>query len=503
MHKATPAMSRLPSGTFDAKAMQSSALAAAAANLPTSGSQEDGVFSVLDNLPLAKERRQLDALTRFLTEVNQAAKRDAVTRRQLGAVKSAPEAVGQLGSVLAAAENLPIKRGEGEGFDDIGGLGHFLSGLAGRAENGGIGDLTGLSGALNGLAKRELEELEDLVRRGGGDGGLSDIVGIIGGLAKRGGSDGGLGGLDGIIGGNEKKENPDNEHYAKHGDALHGMFHKAGEGKDKESQGTPNFQEAYGLGQLAKRQDGVNLGDASSLIDNVDLGAASQFTERDGMLEGLDGWEGLLDDADILDVLGLLGRDYPASTDDMLEKREGNSGIGGLGGLGGVLNGLAKREDMTDEHVKRQLGAAGAIASGALSNAGTAVSHLGKLASGKVRRTSLQGGQADPVAAPMLPLEATKLKDTSNDDDMNGPEEIAKEVASGEATAEEATKTIGSSANRGIAKGPLGKRQVPPIAGADLPTVVKGIAANPSIALAPVTQGVKLAGTGLGDFFKN
>jgi hypothetical protein len=395
-------MSRLPSGTFNAQAMESSAVAMAG-NLPD-GSQDDGVFSVLDNLPLEKERRQFDELTRFLTEINQAVKRDAVTRRQLGIIKTAPAAVGQLANVLTAAEGLPVKRGEeSKRFDDIGGIGHFI----------------------NAIAK---PKLDDLARRGGGGGGLDSI---LDGLAKR----------------DEEKDNADDEHYAKHGDTMlktmNTMFDKAGKGKeDEESQGTPKAQEPYGLGNLAKR----------------DMESSSQLTER-GVLEG----------------------------------------SGGLDGLEGVVNGLEKREDMIDEQVKRQLGVAGAVAAGALSNAGGAVSQLAKLATGKVRRTSIQGGQADPVAAPMLPLEATKLKDTNNDDDMTGPEEIVKEVASGEETAEEATKSFGSATNKGPAKGPLGKRQVPPISGADLPTIVMGIAANPSIALAPVTQGVRLGGTSLGD----
>ncbi|QKX60454.1 uncharacterized protein TRUGW13939_07599 [Talaromyces rugulosus] len=404
MHRASPAISGLPSGTFNAQAMESSALAAAA-NIPA-GSQDDGIFSILDNLPLEKERRQLDELTRFLTEVNQAVKRDTVTRRQLSTIKSAPAAVGQLANVLSLAESLPLKRDESKRFDDIGGVGHFI----------------------NGIAK---PKLDDLARRGGGGGGL-DLDSILGGLAKRG----------------EEKDGADNEHYTKQGDTLlrelNSMLDKAGKGKEDEgSQATPKPQELSGLANLVRRA----------------MESSSQLTERGGVLDGL----------------------------------------GGLDGLAGAVNGLAKREDMTDEQVKRQLNVASAIATGALSSAGGAVSQPGKLATGNVRRTSIQGSQADPVAASMLPVEGTKPKDTNNDDDTTGPGEINKEVASAEETAEAATKKIGSATNKGPAKGPLGKRQLPPIAGADLPTVVMGLAANPSIVMAPITHGVKLAGTDLGD----
>ncbi|CRG86943.1 hypothetical protein PISL3812_03956 [Talaromyces islandicus] len=145
MHRVSSAISHLPTGTLNTQAMQSSALATPA-NLPPRG---------------------------------------------------------QLGSVPAAAESLPAKRGEGPGLDDIGDIGHLVDNLATRAENAGIGELTDVINALKGLVKRELD---DLARH------------------------------------DEEKDNADNEDYTKHGDTMlndmNSVFHKAGEGKDRESQET-------------------------------------------------------------------------------------------------------------------------------------------------------------------------------------------------------------------------------------------------------------------------
>lgn len=437
MHKASSAASHLPSETLDVQAIQSSALAAAT-DVPDT--QREDVLSMLDKLPLGHERRQLDDLTRFLTEVNKVAKRDAIIPRQLGLIKSAPEALSQLAKI---AKGLPIKRDEGEGFydiggighflshitkrtnndgsfDDIGGIGHFLSHITKREEKGGIDGLSGVSDALDGLAKRELD---DLAKRSstGPTASLGGLKKLLGGLAKR----------------DEDEENSDNEHYVKHGETmlknLNGMFGKADKYKGEQFQGTPKAEKPYGLGQLAKRQL-RGLAGATDLLK-----ALAKRDERLDEMEEIESLDGFPGSGDALRAVELLQRAYE---DYMMQERDSDKGIGGLGSIGGV----------------------------------------------------------DPMATPALPLDATELHDTSNEDDLTGPEEIEKEVEKGEKIADEATKKAGF--NSGLAKGPLGKRQVPPIAGPDLPTIVKAIAANPSMAVAPLTQGVKIAGTNLGDFFK-
>ena len=72
-------------------------------------------------------------------------------------------------------------------------------------------------------------------------------------------------------------------------------------------------------------------------------------------------------------------------------------------------------------------------------------------------------------------------------------DEIAADVAEGEQTLHDATSS------QGPAGGHLNKRQVPPIAGSDALSVVKGLVANPKTVLTPVTKGILVGGTALGD----
>ncbi|KAH8691595.1 hypothetical protein BGW36DRAFT_432143 [Talaromyces proteolyticus] len=159
------------------------------------------------------------------------------------------------------------------------------------------------------------------------------------------------------------------------------------------------------------------------------------------------------------------------SSDDIIEdlaKRQADD----IGGLANSASGAAN--GMVGSLAKRQLGG---VTASVLSNPGTAASHLGKLVTGKHYRDD-------------------EMHD-DNYEEMSGPEEVAKEVAEREKTAEEATKTFPSPSNKGPAKGPLGKRQVPPIAGTDLPMVVKAVVANPSMMVAPLTKCVSTPGVDL------
>jgi hypothetical protein len=132
------------------------------------------------------------------------------------------------------------------------------------------------------------------------------------------------------------------------------------------------------------------------------------------------------------------------------------------------------------------------LATGALSNAGTAAGELGKVAAGKHRRGNGDAGAI--AAAATAGLNVGNHHKAGNDDDESADvDDIEGDVAEGEQTLHDATSP------KGLAGGHLDKRQVPPIAGSDALSIVKGLVANPSAALTPVTKGVLVGGTALGD----
>lgn len=388
MRVADPVMSSVPVMSIDTQAMKASAAAMAIQTPPSTGSgqQSDGVFGVLNKLPVKREeedvaRRQVKEVTKLLTGINSIAKRDGeVEERQLGLVKSVPEALGQATQVEKLVTSLPIKR-DGSGI--LGGLG-------------------GLGGVLGGSVKRDVEGAEA----------------------------------------------HDETYTEKALKGFHGWMHH--DSKDKqETPEIPSAADSLGLGGIAKRADPVN-----GLLDGV-LAKRNDMESDNDMVDGLA-------KRDIDDAI--------ATTSD-------------------ALNSLAKRNDLNI----RQLSVLSSMATGALSNAVTTAGKIGKIATGKHRRGNGDAGSIAPTATAGLNLGNHHKAGSDGDDESADWDDIAAEVAEEEQPLHDATSPKGHAGEH------LDKRQVPPIAGSDALSIVKGLVANPSAALSPVTKGVLVGGTALGD----
>jgi hypothetical protein len=223
---------------------------------------------------------------------------------------------------------------------------------------------------------------------------------------------------------------------------FHGWMHH--DSKDKQE--TPEISSAadsLGLEGIAKRADPVN-----GLLDGV-------LAKRNDMES----------DNDMID--GLAKRDV----DDAIATKSGQ-----------LNNGLNIR----------QLSVISSLATSAIANAGATAAKIGKVAIGKHRRGNGDAGSIASTATAGLNLGNHPKAGSDGDDEGADVDDIAAEVAEREQTLHDATSP------KGHAGGHLDKRQ-PPIAGSNALSIVKGLVANPSAALSPVTKGAIVGGTALGD----
>ncbi|KUL85364.1 hypothetical protein ZTR_07027 [Talaromyces verruculosus] len=596
MRMADPVMSSVPMMSIDTQAMKSSAAAMAIQTPPSMASeqQSDGVFGVLNKLPIKRgeeERRQLNEITKLLAGINSIAKRDReVEERQLGLIKSVPEAVGQAAQVEKLVTNLPIKR-DGSGIlGGLGGLGGVLGGSVKRdVEEAKKHDETYTEKALKGFQgwmhhgtkdEQETPEIPEI-----------PSTADLGDIAKRADPVGGL--LKGLLAKRDTEgaeaEAHDETYTKKALKGFQGWIHHGTKEHKEATPEVPSAADSPGLNDIAKRADSVssllngNLAkrDTEESRPNEELVSEAihkaethhdvrdeTYTEK--ALKGFQGWIhhgtkehkeatpevpsaadslGLSDFARrgsptdlVTDLLGLLAKRETGDVDenilDELAKRSSptDSVTGLLSGLfakrkemesdENMIDGLAKRDiddaiatasdaltnvakrnglDSVDALIKgltkdgqlnnglniRQLNVLSSLATGALSNAGTAAGELGKVATGKHRRGNGDAGSI--AAAATAGMNVGNHHKASNDDDESADvDEIAADVAEGEQTLHDATSPQGHT-------GGLNKRQVPPIAGSDALSIVKGLVAHPDAALTPVTKGILVGGTALGD----
>ncbi|PCG88540.1 Hypothetical protein PENO1_109670 [Penicillium occitanis (nom. inval.)] len=162
----------------------------------------------------------------------------------------------------------------------------------------------------------------------------------------------------------------------------------------------------------------------------------------------------------------------------------------GLDSVDALIKGLTKGGQLNNGLNIRQLNVLSSLATGALGNAGKAAGELGKIATGKHRRGNGDAGSI--AAAATAGMNVGNHHKTGDDDESADMDEIAADVAEGEQTLHDATSP------QGLAGG-LNKRQVPPIAGSDALSIVKGLVAHPDTAFTPVTKGILVGGTALGD----
>ncbi|OKL57368.1 hypothetical protein UA08_07436 [Talaromyces atroroseus] len=425
MRKANPVMSSIPAATIDAHALASAA-AASALSSDSSQQQDNGVFDVLNDLPLGSsdgeiKRRQLEGITDLLKSLNKISgkREEELETRQLGLVKSIPEAASQLGQVANLAKVLPIKRT--------------------REDAGMLGGLGGLGGVLGGSVKRDTKK--------------SDT------------------------------EKPTYTENALKG--LQGMLHSVSS-KDHDKEETPSATQSTGLDQIVKR------GDADDSLTSEEKAMLEQLVKR-GSVDPLSGIESLVSG------LGLIGKRGDSSVFDILDE---------LTSLWGILRKRESSESVgtfLESLSKRQLDILSTLATATLSNAGAAAGDLPKLVTGKHRRDH---GDPDTTSAAALEsligLAESKGKHAaSGSGDATGLSGIADEFLAGTKDAQDASRaTQGHSESlaKDAAKGqPVSKRQVPPIAGADVLSVVKGLLADPRKAVKPVTEGIMVGGSSIGD----
>lgn len=607
---ADPVMSSVPMMSIDTQAMKLSAAAMAIQTPPSmaSGQQSDGVFGVLNKLPIKREegeRRQLNEVTSLLTGINSIAKRNGeVEERQLGLIKSVPQAVGQAAQVEKLVASLPIRR-DGSGIlGGLGGLGGVLGGSVKRdVEEAEKHDETYTEKALKGFQGwmhhgvkdgQETAEMPEIPSAAG----LGDIAkradpvsSLLGGILAKHDTEGaeaeahdetytekalkgfqgwihhgtkadkeatpelpsaadslGLGDiakradpvsslLSGLLAKRDTAEHKPNDELVE--EAIHkaethhsvedetytekalkgfqGWIHKGSKKAHKHElpadnlglgdiakRGSPTNPVTDLLGLLAKREDGEvdenmleELAKRSSHTDPVTGLLSGVLAKRDGpnaddirnLLGGLAKREHMGSDSDMVDGLAKRDIDDPITTaSDALTNLAKRNGLDSVDAL---IKGLTKGGQLNNGLNIRQLNILSSLATGALSNAGTAAGELGKVATGKHRRGNGDAGAI--AAAATAGMNVGNHHTAGNDDDETADvDEIAADVAEGEQTLHDATSPQGHA-------GGLNKRQVPPIAGSDALSIVKGLVANPSTALTPVTKGILVGGTALGD----
>ncbi|GAM37178.1 hypothetical protein TCE0_022r06873 [Talaromyces pinophilus] len=613
MRMADPVMSSVPMMSIDTQAMKSSAAAMAIQTPPSmaDGQQSDGVFGVLNKLPLKRgegERRQLNEVTSWLTRINSIAKRDGeVEERQLGLIKSVPEALGQAAQVEKLVTNLPIKR-DGSGIlGGLGGLGGVLGGSVKRdVEEAEKHDETYTEKALKGFqgwihhgVKDEQETpkipeipstagLGDIAKRTDPVGGLltgllakrdtkgaeaeahhetytekalkgfqgwihhgtkadkeatpevpsaADSLGLDD-IAKRADPVSSL--FNGIVAERDIEESRPNEELV--GEAIHkaethddvehetytekalkgfqGWIHHGTKEHKETAPGVPSAADSLGLGDIAKR--GSPTDPVTDLLDlllakredsEVDENMLNELAKRSGatdLVTGLlSGVHARRDGPDpgITSLLGgIAKREEIDSDEDMIDglaKRDIDDAIAtasdaltnlakrnGLDSVDALIKGLTKGGQLNNGLNIRQLNVLSSLATGALGNAGKAAGELGKIATGKHRRGNGDAGSI--AAAATAGMNVGNHHKTGDDDESADMDEIAADVAEGEQTLHDATSP------QGLAGG-LNKRQVPPIAGSDALSIVKGLVAHPDTAFTPVTKGILVGGTALGD----
>lgn len=523
---ADPVMSSVPMMSIDTQAMKSSAAAMAVQTPPSmaSGQQSDGVFGVLNKLPIKREeeeRRQLKEVTSWLTSINSIAKRDGeVEERQLGLIKSVPEALSQAAQVEKLVASLPIKR-DGSGIlGGLGGLGGVLGGSVKRDveraekhhETYTEKALKGFQGWMHHGTKDEQDtpEIPEIPSATG-----------LGDIAKRTDPVGSL--LDGLLAKRDTEKSRPNEelvgeaiHKAEtHDDvkdetytekALKGFQDWIHHGTKKHKEATPEVPSAadsLGLGDIARRGSPTDpLTELLGLLakretGDVDENMLDELAKRSSSTDPITGLlSGVLAkrkemESDENKIDGLAKRDIDdaiATASDALTNLAKRNGLDSVDAL---IKGLTKGGQLNNGLNIRQLNVLSSLATGALSNAGTAAGKLGKVATGKHRRGNGDAGSI--AAAATAGMNVGNHHKASNDDDESADvDEIAADVAEGEQTLHDATSPQGHA-------GGLNKRQVPPIAGSDALSIVKGLVAHPDAALTPVTKGILVGGTALGD----
>lgn len=454
MQVAEPVMSRIAAVGIDTQAMKSSAAvmamksAAAVSSTDSSDRQADAVLGVLNKLPVKREdspeRRQLNELTKLLSSLNTIAKRDDddLVKRQLGLIKSVPEALAQTAQVEKLVAGLPIKR-------DVEDKKAHHTTYTEQAWNG-------VKGWFEHKVNKGEQETPEMPS-------AAESIGLGDSVKGSGPLDPASGVFTGIVAKREAKQTEAlDESYADC--ALEGA-HAWADHKPKHNQKAPEISsasDALKLGESVKR---------NSATDPVG-----------GLLSGLLGGlakrelgESLATSEDVADAL------------DTLAKRNG------LDSIDELIKSLTKGGQLNNGLNVRQLDVLSSLATGTLSNAGSVASQLGKVTTGNVRRSD--AGEGAIVGASMAGMKSTKSDD--NNDDGYG--EDLKEVATDLAEAGEELQNVPQSSSPAL----LHKRQVPPIAGSDALSIVKGLVANPSTALAPVTKGILLGGTPLGDLAPN
>lgn len=469
MRSANPARSNIPTVTFDTQAFKASAAAMAAH--PPSGDQDNGVFNVLNKLPLREEtvnkRGQLDPITDLLTSLNKIGKRDEELEvRQLGLVKSAPEAVGQISQVTKLLEGLPIKRSEDGILGGLGGLGGVLGGSVKRdteakeepkihASKYTENALKGFHGMLPKASKDKDQpsekkpstadslDLDQFLKRESSDHSNS-LHGMRNENAKR----------DTEAKEVSKTHKPTYTEKALKG--FKGMIPGASETKDHDSKAEPSAAASLGLEQIIKRSDPVGV------ITNFVTGILAKREDME------------LDENMLKELEELAKRSDMEGADEMLEK-------------------LSQIEE---KFSKRQLGLASSLATGMLSNAGAAAGKLAKMATGKLRRSS--GDDAGKIVT-LATATMGNNKHHEIDDDTGATDYAEAMTDSEEALGDAHMHLASRSSSKGTVKGALAKRQVPPIAGSDAFSIVKGLIADPNKIFAPVTKGVLVGGKSLSD----
>lgn len=464
MRKADPVASTGPTASFNVQAMKSSA-AAAALQASSSGQQDDGMFGVLDDLiPGSKEktRRQVKELTAVLAKLNQFGKRDdasdALEKRQLGLVKSAPEAVGQIAQLARVAESLPIKRSDI--FDELG-VGKLLDSFLKRDGEQSDDSL---------IAKRE-DILDSLLN----DLDLFDIL-------KR------------DIGETDDHTAEKTSYTEQAFKGFHAMLHDPpakDDGRDdkQDAQEQVSPTESLGLGDLVKG-------------DGVDHTAKkTTYTEQ-----ALKGFHGMLPTAkdDKKDAQQL-----PSATESLgLVKRGASNPLGFLTEIFDGTGIIGKREVSSVDEApsslpsKKQLGILSGATS-ALSNAGSTVDQLGQFASSKHRRDD--GGADASTEAAMASLMGMGMDqdegEGAKEDDSDLGSDITDQLDKGDKDATDAMSQLPgqSLANEAADEEPMSKRQVPPIAGGNALSVVQGFLMHPENVVKPVTEGLQVGGKSLED----
>ncbi|EED20750.1 hypothetical protein TSTA_039490 [Talaromyces stipitatus ATCC 10500] len=522
---ADPVKSSVPVMSMDTQAMKSSAVAMAVQTPSSSdnGQQSDGVLGVFNKLPLKRgeeNRRQFEEVTDLLTSINSIAKRDELEERQLGLVKSVPETVGQAAQVEKLVEGLPIKR---DGIlGGLGGLGGVLGGSVKR-ETGEAKThdkaytekaLKGFQGWLHHGSKDHKEKTPEIPS-------AADSIGL-GDVVKRGdAADPVTGLLNGLLARDaEESKSHDATHTEKALKGFQGWLHHDSKDHKEGTPEIPSTADSIGLNDVIKRSSPADpVTDLLSLLakresmesdENAVDGLAKRRSPLDtvtGLINGLAKREHMETDENIVDGLAKRGGplDTVAGLINGLAKREMVDSLATSEDVADALDGLAKRNglDSVDQLIKgltkggqlnnglniRQLNVLSTLATGALSNAGSAAGQLGKVAAGKFRRGNVDAGSmADAATAGMNVGNHKAGKDNGeNSSDVN---DVAEEVAEGEHALHDATASP---------EGRLDRRQVPPIAGSDALSIVKGLVANPNAALDPVTKGILVGGTALGN----